>query len=151
MQKKMIYNSFEFKSITCSFESFSDIPNKTLNQHLQKPTTPIRLANINSISVNNSETPIICENIKNSQVNFIVPGIPQYKIHIRKIQIPKFGARCITPDTSSVDLELNRLCTQSTKKNIKADKNECVMVKKIALMQPVESPQHNIMYIIFIS
>jgi hypothetical protein len=53
------------------------MPNNTLNQHLQNPTTPTKLAKNNKTNVKTNDTPIICENIKNSQVNFIVPGIPQ--------------------------------------------------------------------------
>jgi hypothetical protein len=83
----------DVKSIMFNFESFKDIPNKILNQQRQNPVTPTKFAKKSKINVNKKETPIICEKTKNSQVNFIVPGIPQYSMHIIKIDIPKFGVR----------------------------------------------------------
>jgi hypothetical protein len=144
VQNEIINNSLKFKSITFIFDSFADIPNSALYQHLQNPTTPIKFAKNSNINVNIKDTPINCVKIKNSQVNFIVPGKPQYNIVIINIAIPKLGVKWINPTTSKVERELNRRCIQSTKKNINADKNECVTINKIALIQPVESPQHSI-------
>ena len=97
MHAKIINNSFEFKSIIFSFDNLIDIPNKILNQHLQNPTTPIKFAKNNNVILNKKDIPIIWEKIKNSHVNFIVPGIPQYNIHIVNIAIPKLGVICIKP------------------------------------------------------
>lgn len=67
-----------------------DIPNKTLNQHLQKAINAIVFASNNNTH-NIGDTANKFENIINSEKNFTVPGIPEYKIHIKKIQTPKFG------------------------------------------------------------
>jgi len=48
-------------------------------------------------------------NIKNSLVNFKVPGKPEYNTHIKMIIIPKLGVLWIIPDNSTTDLELYRL------------------------------------------
>ena len=59
MQVTIIKNSLEFKSIILSFDNFIDIPNKTLNQHLQNPTTPTKFAKNNNVILNKKDIPII--------------------------------------------------------------------------------------------
>ena len=68
-----------------------------------------------------------------------------------KIQIPKFGVLFKMPEISITDLEKYLRYIQSTKKNIKVDKNACVMQNKIPLIILFVSPQQKTKYIIFIS
>ena len=72
-------------------------------------------------------------------------------MHINKIQIPKFGVLFKMPEISITDLEKYLRYIQSTKKNIKVDKNACVMQNKIPLIILFVSPQQKTKYIIFIA
>ena len=49
-------------------------------------------------------------------------------MHINKIQIPKFGVLFKIPEISITDLEKYLRYIQSTKKNIKVDKNAALRV-----------------------
>ena len=69
--------SRKFKSYTFIHLNLKSIPNKTLNQHLLKPTRPITLATKINKHVkfkDNSDNP---KNIKISAENFKVPGSPE--------------------------------------------------------------------------
>lgn len=147
----IIYISFIFKSSTFTLNFLMHIPNTELNQHLEKPIKPKTFATKN---INVVKTGLISkkpQNMKNSHVNFKVPGKPAYKIHIVIIDIPNIGVNCNIPETSTTDLELNLLCIQSTKKNINDDKNPCVIENKIPAVIALLSPQQNVRYIKFIS
>ena len=76
-QKKISKHSREVKSTVIIFCKFVFKPNATLNQHLQNPKIPKKLALIakinNEIGVNSSKP----EKIYNSHKNFNVPGNPE--------------------------------------------------------------------------
>ena len=74
-------------------------PNKALNQPLLKPTRPKKFRLKMSITQSGHETEKIVLKIKNSQLNFSVPGRPPKKTTIKKIAAPKRGYRLYTPDT----------------------------------------------------
>lgn len=115
-------SSFFDKSNISVFLVFKFIPNKTLNQDLQKPIRPKTLA-ISSVKKHTEkETSIKPEKIKNSTINFNVPGNPEKKIIINIILNPRLGVCCNIPFTSIMDRDSYLLYIQSTKKNINADK-----------------------------
>ena len=91
------------------FLTFKFIPNNTLNQDLQKPINPRTFATNKVIAHNVKEISIKPLNIKNSTINFNVPGNPEKKIIIKIIFNPKFGVCCKIPLTSIIDLDSYRL------------------------------------------
>ena len=117
------------KSFIFESANFVDIPNKILNQLLQKPTIPKKFTIKIKKKHKNGENWFNAEKIVISDTNFIVPGTPENIIIIIKIAIAKLGVVCITPQRLVTLRVLYLFCMQSTKKNINDDKNACVNIK----------------------
>jgi len=58
--------------------------------------------------------------------------------------MPNIGVICKIPDNSTTDLELKRLCIQSTKKNIKVEREPCITINNIPETSIFASPQQNV-------
>jgi hypothetical protein len=104
LQIFIISNSFIFKSTGKYLKVLGFIPNKQLNHNFEKPIIPKKFEHIISIKKLKLSNSIKFEKIKNSLVNFNVPGNPKKKIHIIKIQIPRLGVVWSIPDSSRTDL-----------------------------------------------
>lgn len=142
----MIKSSLKFKSIDNLSCDFIFKPKTTLNQHLLKPIKPKKFEpKSKTIHVNGatSRSPLY---MYNSLMNFNVPGNPEYKTVMIKIDTPKLGVVCINPEISETNRDLYRFCIQSTKKNIKDDSNECVIHNIIPPKKHNVSPQRNTKY-----
>ena len=81
------------------------MPKIALNQHFENPIKPKQLAMKKTIKHETGAKSKKEENIKNSVVNFSVPGRPEKKIHINITEIAKLGVNCSIPDISITDLE----------------------------------------------
>jgi hypothetical protein len=80
-------------------------PNNTLNQHLQKPSKPIKFTAKIKITVSSCEISNKKQYKFISTKNFKVPGIPEKKIIIKKITMLSLGVSCASPKTVTIDLE----------------------------------------------
>ena len=106
------------------------IPKTELNQDLENPTIPIKLANKTTKDKVTGQVEIKPPKIYISHINFIEPGNPEKSTQPTRTETAKLGFICIIPDTSVIFLLLYRLLIQSTKKKNKQLKKACVRLKR---------------------
>ena len=101
-----------------------------MNQFFENPINPRQFATTTKKIESTAEKSIRLLIMQNSIENFKEPGSPEKKIHMINMNIDRLGRNNDNPFICRIDLEWSLLYIQSTRKNIKAERNACVSENK---------------------